>query len=597
MERIAVYIKRVVRHLNIVQNLPKYFDEDEQRLVVQSIIIGVVVGLVAIALKRSVHVTLESVMHWVENAPTVLVLFVPLVLGALVVTAVSLYRPAILYYRTKEGHIHSLNDVEGDGLERAISLFYTSEPSFEQTLIGQDGVEARWELPTLSLAIRKIIATFVTLGSGGSGGLEGSVTLIGESLAAAMFKPRPTFQDEKHHPILKRIWRWWSTQSPDRLQTAQLSGIAAAIAVLLGAPFAAAFFAVEVMYRYRPVIEKLVYALLSSLVAFFLTDLFTTGHPTPLDFETVYIPPSDLRYFLVLALLGVVISIVSQYFKRLRSFFDHFFHEKIKNPYVRHVLGITLTGVIALGVHEFVRYYGLAENGLVFVLGPGETAVEWAFAGKLTATVAIIALVAKMIATLTTITSGGSAGLLIPTLFFGTMTAAAFAQWFEYEPMMLIVPAMTASLVSIANVPLAAILFVVEVFGSVYMVPSLIMLVIATILAHEATIYRTQRETFEAREIMPGVSVRRVSIPAEWAGHTLVDLDFRKKYDLNVIGLVERRSLNGQPRVRLGTAATTVLEEGDTLIVLGKDEKLASFERALMEMDERWEQQQAADGR
>ena len=159
--------------------------------------------------------------------------------------------------------------------------------------------------------------------------------------------------------------------------------------------------------------------------------------------------------------------------------------------------------------------------------------------------------------------------------------ASALANVFDYEPMMLIVPAMVASLVSIANIPMAAILFAVEAFGSVYMVPALFMMVIGTILAHEQTIYRTQRETYESRQILPGVSVRRLSIPIIWANQTLIDIDFRRHFDLNVIGLVEYRTNEGRPRMRLGTASSTILEEGDTLVVLGRDEKLAELEAFL----------------
>lgn len=121
----------------------------------------------------------------------------------------------------------------------------------------------------------------------------------------------------------------------------------------------------------------------------------------------------------------------------------------------------------------------------------------------------------------------------------------------------------------------------VAAFGSVYMVPALFMMVIGTILAHEQTIYRTQRDTYESRQILPGVSVRRLSIPASWANQTLIDIDFRRCFDLNVIGLVEYRSEDGRPRMRLGTASSTILEEGDTLVVLGRDEKLAELETFL----------------
>lgn len=582
MKAIGSALLDTIKHLNIVRNLPKYFDEEEQRLALQSVIIGVVVWAVVFALKTAIHWLLHIILHFAETGPSPWLIFIPLLGGALVVTWLSLRNPSVLYFRDKKQHIHELNDVEGDGLERAISLYYTSEPSFERALTGQEGVEARWELPTFSLAIRKFLATLATLGTGGSGGLEGSVTLIGESLAAGLFKPRSLTQDSERHPLLiGRFWNWWYADKTDHLQTAQLSGIAAAVSVLLGTPFAAAFFASEVMYRYRPVIEKLVYALISAMVAFFLTDLVTEGHPVPFETEFLYVPPATLHYYSVLLLLGVCVSLVSQYFRRLRISFEHGFHENQPNIWRRHLLGAAVTGLVAITVHYVVRYFGLAENGLELVLGPGETVVDLAFAGELSIAIALIALVAKMIATLATITSGGSAGLLVPTLFFGTMVASALAKVFNYEPMLLIVPAMVASLVSIANVPLAAILFAVEAFGSVYMVPALFMMVIGTILAHEQTIYRTQRETYESRQILPGVSVRRVSIPASWATQTLIDIDFRRHFDLNVIGLVECRSDDGRPRMRLGTASSTVLEEGDTLVVLGRDEKLTELESFL----------------
>ena len=264
MNSIGNALLDAIKHLNIVRNLPKYFDEEEQRLAVQSVIIGVVVWAIVFSLKTAVHWLFETVLHFLEDGPSPWLLFLPLLGGSLIVAWLARLRPSVLHYRDKDGHIHELNDVEGDGLERAISLYYTSEPSFEQALTGQEGVEVRWELPTFSLAIRKFLGHLVTLGSGGSGGLEASVTLIGESVSAGLFKPRQLSPNGQQLTLMGRFWRWWQPNKTDHLQTAQLSGIAAAVAVLLGTPFAAAFFASEVMYRYRPVIEKLVYSLISA---------------------------------------------------------------------------------------------------------------------------------------------------------------------------------------------------------------------------------------------------------------------------------------------------------------------------------------------
>ncbi|MCZ7570147.1 MAG: chloride channel protein [Ardenticatenaceae bacterium] len=576
-ESILLPLRAALEHLRLVRNVAEYFDPQERRLVVQSVVIGAAVWAVVFGLKSGVQWAFHAVLHWVERSPSIFTIFGPLLLGALVMAALVRYASGVVHYRDQEGHVHALIDVEGDGLERAISLYYTSEPSFEQALLGKEGVDVRWELPTFKLAARKFVATLVTLASGGSGGLEASVALIGESVAAGLFKPRPRVAAANSRlGLLGRFWRWWCPQDPDDLQTAQLGGIAAAVATLLGAPFAAAFFATEVMYRRRPIIEKLVYALIAALVAFFLTHL-VSGHAVIFEVAALPDPPTTLRYYGVLTLMAALVSLVSIYFSHLRTRFEDGFHRLHPNLWLRHLAGAVLTGAIAL-LAAFVT-----GQGLDLVLGPGESAIDAALAGELTIGVALIALLAKLLATLATIGSGGSAGLLVPSIFLGTMVAAALAPVFNYPPMMLIIPAMTASLVSIVNVPLAAILFTVEVFGAPYMVPALVVLVVTAILAHENSIYRAQRQKAEEREILPGFSVRRVAVPEPWVGQTIVNLQIRHRFELNVIGLVEGHSHNGERHrhVRLNPPATTPLKADDVLVVLGEDQKLDAFEAIL----------------
>ena len=396
------------------------FNAHERRLVVQVAVIGLVVWAVTFVLKTSVHLLFDSVMAGVEGLPLLALVLVPLTLGALGTAAVVLYRSRTIHYRDREGFIHPIDDVEGDGLERAIALYFASEPAMEQILLGRAGVDARWDLPTFSLAARKFLATLFTLGSGGSGGLEASVTLVGESLAAGVFKPRPQFHLPADAGYLNRLRRWWRLNDPDDLQTAQLAGVAAAVATLLGTPFAAAFFAIEVMYRRRPIIEKLLFALIAALVAYFMTNL-VTGHPLLFSVNITTRPVFTLRYYGVLVVMAVIISVISILFTRLRGFSETWFHTRIPNVWMRHVAGALLTGVAALIA---VRLTG---QNLSLVLGTGDGAIEAALLGRLTASVAIVALVAKLVATLATITSGGSAGLLIPSIYFGAMVAAALA--------------------------------------------------------------------------------------------------------------------------------------------------------------------------
>ena len=111
--------------------------------------------------------------------------------------------------------------------------------------------------------------------------------------------------------------------------------------------------------------------------------------------------------------------------------FHAWFQEGIKNRFARLMVGFGITGVIALVVYYLTRWFGVTDRGLELVLGSGESMVISAFAGQLTLTMALVGLVAKMLATLSTIKSGGSAGLLVPSMFFGTMIAVLLPSCFS----------------------------------------------------------------------------------------------------------------------------------------------------------------------
>lgn len=575
----------VARFLRTGTAATGHFDEQERRLVAQALVVGVAVWAIVSALKYAAHWGFHMLTELMSHAPTVLLVLVPLVVGALIVATLAHYAQTVVYFRDSDGRIHELDGIEGDGLERAIGLYFSSEPSAERALLGIDGVSARWQLPTLKLALQKFAATFVTLSTGGSGGLEASVTLIGESTAAALFKPRPFLrQATRPVKVLDQLVAWWQSTRPEDLRAAQLCGISAAIATLLGTPFAAAFFAVEVMYRRRPIIDKLIYALISALVAFFLAHM--TGAESPFHAGRAPLDQIfDARYYFALFMVALSISIVAIYFGQLRSVFDDFFHHRVPNPWVRHTVGALLTGSIAFLTALALRWEGSYESILgdrggpaavvTLVLGSGEGVIEAALLGELAATVAIIALVAKLLATLATITSGGSAGLLFPTMFFGTTVAVVWASVFGYpEPVVLIAPALTASLVSIVNVPLAAIFVVVELFGADWIVPSLFMLVTVSIMTHKNSIYRTQHETFDQREILPGVTVRHLDVPASCVGKTLGELDVRRTFGITVIGIIRDPDAD----IELNPSADRVLAEGERLAAIGDD---AAFEKWL----------------
>ncbi len=576
-------------------------DAEERRLLFQAVVVGVVVWAFVATLKWAVHTGLAFTQGMLERTPHVAFVWVPLVLGAVGVAWVARFRRTTVHYRDNNDKLHPLDAVEGDGLERAIALYFTSEPALDRALLGDQGLQARWRLPTFSLALRKMVASFLTLCSGGAGGLEASVTLVGESTAAGLFKPRSmpkVVPDRVRNAVpssvrqhLRMSWfqralDWWRAAQPEDLQAAQLCGIAAAIATLLGTPFAAAFFAIEIIYRRRPIVDRLIYALVSALIAFFLNHLVTGAHS---PFAAVAIKPPLYvgRYYLALSALAVSMGLLSTGFRALRSWADRYYHTRFTPPINRHVIGALVTGSFAVVSVLLLEWLGWTlpdgvsgANAAWLVLGPGENIIEWALHGQIGIGVALVALVGRFGATVSTIASGGSAGLLFPTLTFGCLTACAWAGLFELDAALLVVPAMTASLASVANVPLAAIMLVVEGFGSQWIVPSMFVLVLASVFAHNNSIYRAQRESFDRGQILPGVSVRRIRVPGAWAGKDLRMLGIRERFGLTVIGMVDRsESEDGEldERIVLNPRPDQTLTRGDLLIVLGEDDRLDRF--------------------
>jgi hypothetical protein len=209
-----------------------------------------------------------------------------------------------------------------------------------------------------------------------------------------------------------------------------------------------------------------------------------------------------------------------------------------------------------------------------------------AFAGRLTLSMALIGLVAKMLATLSTIKSGGSAGLLVPSFFFGTMVAVAFSWLFRAEPMPYIVPALTGSLIAIVNTPFAALLFAVEEFGAEYLAPAMLLLLVTGLLSHPKTIYRAQQVAPARIEILPGYDIEQIPVPAAWVGKTLDDLNLHEQFEVQVVGLLDRSASDEQPSVLFGDelAAGTTLVAEDTLLVYGPEEKLVALGTAAAQL-------------
>ena len=79
--------------------------KEQRTLAVQAVVIGIVVWIAIFALKESVHWLFHEVLHWIEQAPTPWVLFIPLSIGALIVGLIAQFRSEVINFRNEEGEI------------------------------------------------------------------------------------------------------------------------------------------------------------------------------------------------------------------------------------------------------------------------------------------------------------------------------------------------------------------------------------------------------------------------------------------------------------------------------------------------------------
>ncbi len=151
----------------------------------------------------------------------------------------------------------------------------------------------------------KLIASAITIGSGGSAGREGPTALIGAGVGSIYATVLGHRRDEERSALV-------------------LMGMAAGLSAIFRSPIGAAFFAVEVLYGNMEFeTGALLYTMLASVVAYGLNGLFVGWQPLfyfPQD--TIALPAMRYAWFGVLGCVsGLVATLLPVVFYRLRDAF------------------------------------------------------------------------------------------------------------------------------------------------------------------------------------------------------------------------------------------------------------------------------------
>ena len=294
-----------------------------------------------------------------------------------------------------------------------------------------------------------IISSALTVGFGGSVGLEGPTVATGAAIGSNL--------GSKLKLSYKQIMTMLGCAS------------AAAMSAIFKAPVAAIVFALEVIMLNLSM-ASLVPLLISSVTAT-LTSYIFLGQNFLYDFTLEHgFVVSDAPYYI---LLGIFTGLVSVYFTKIYVFITDKF-QKIKKWHIRLISGGVVLGVV---IFLFPALYGEGYEGVNSAL-TGEynylfsDSLYYNYRESIFALILVLSLliVFKVIATTVTFASGGVGGIFAPSLFTGAHAGLLFAVLLnnfglEVEVSNFVLVAMAGMIAGVIHAPLTSIFLIAEITG------------------------------------------------------------------------------------------------------------------------------------
>ncbi len=345
-------------------------------------------------------------------------------------------------------------EAEGHGTDAAIAAFHHNPR----------GIRAR-------VPLIKLVASAVTIGSGGSAGREGPTAQI--SAGFGSFLGRVLDLDARDARIAVAV------------------GMAAGIGAIFRAPLGGAILGAELLYRDDVESDALVPSFIGTIVAYTIFGAakgFSPIFGTQARFG--FSDPAELPWYALIGLAcGLVGLLYITGFYGLTRWFRRWQMPRAAKPAIAGLavglIALILPGVLGTG-YGFVQA-GLDRDQLLAI-------PLW---------VVLILPFAKILATSLSIGSGGSGGIFGPGMVIGGLLGAGIWRLLEpiapaipAEPAPFVIVAMMALFGSVAHAPLAVMLMVAEMTGNLSMLaPAMVAVGLATFVVGQRSIYSSQLAT------------------------------------------------------------------------------------------------------
>ncbi|MBW2466335.1 MAG: chloride channel protein, partial [Deltaproteobacteria bacterium] len=262
------------------------------------------------------------------------------------------------------------------------------------------------------VAVAKIIASALCIGTGGSAGREGPIVQVGSALGSSVGQ--------------------WLRLSDDRIKNLVACGAAAGISATFNAPIAGVVFAIEVLLSELQV-NVFGNVVVSAVAASIVSQMFLGSRPA---FEIpgyIMHSPWEILLYIILGLLAAFVGIL---FIRLLYFTEDVFEKLAVPEWLKPAIGALLLGILAycypyVGTISYISVEDMAPGLPIMenyphIFGSGFLFLEEVLQGRAPFFLLFLLIFLKPLATSFTLGSGNSGGVFAPSLFTGAMLGGAF---------------------------------------------------------------------------------------------------------------------------------------------------------------------------
>ena len=397
--------------------LRKHFSQ-RSILLILSVIIGILGAAAAVIIKNLVHFTTKALSHAFLDAEVNYFYLVLPIIGIIL---------TLLFVRR----------VIKDNLSHGVSIVLKS-------ICKSDG-KLRFHNTYSSM-----ISSAITVGFGGSVGLEAPIVLTGSAIGSNVAK--------------------FFRLNPKQTTLLLACGSAAAMAAVFKAPIAAIVFTFEVLML--DLTGSAILPLLISAATGTVMSLLFLGRDVMF---TVNVTKGFSLYNIPLyIILGLLTGLISVYFLRVSRWLEKKMR-RIRKPYVKAVMGgLLLCGLIYL----FPVFYGEGYNSINTLINGGyesifRNSILWGpCSNRVIFFIGIAGIILlKVFATTFTTASGGIGGVFAPTLFIGAYTGffvAAIAHHItglDIPYVNFILAGMAGVMTGVMQAPMTAMFLIAELSG------------------------------------------------------------------------------------------------------------------------------------